>query len=219
MSSNKNVISKVKYTDTSADERESGFLNQFARYLSNVFSPPLSVLYGVLIVTPHLKVEARWLWSLLFLILFVLPPTLYVFILMQRGIVTDFHIKVRKQRLKPLLLILTNTLFGIVAYYRLGGPKYLIVLAICCLFLVSIMFLMTFYSKVSGHCAAAGGLLTVMLSMFNLNELLIIPFALMVPLVAWSRVRLERHSVAQTLSGFLLGVSTFGIILYLSDLL
>lgn len=219
MSSDKNIISKVSYSDTSGEDADSGFLNQTARYISNVFTPPLSVLYGILIVTPYLEVSYRWSWSILFLALFVIPPTLYVYILMQRGIVTDFHINVREQRLKPMLLILTNTLFGIVAYYRLGGPKYLVILAVCCLLLVGLMFLFTFFSKISGHCAAAGGLFTVLLSVSKFNETLIIPFALMVPLVAWSRVRLGRHSVPQTLIGVLLGLSTFGTILYFSDLI
>jgi membrane-associated phospholipid phosphatase len=219
MSSDKNIFSKVSYSDTTDENAELGFLNQAARYVSNIFSPPLTVLYGVMIVTPYLELQARWTWSLLFVALFVLPPTLYVYILMQRGIITDFHIKVREQRIKPMLLILANTVFGILAYYRLGGPKYLVVLAVCCLLLVSIMFFFTFFSKISGHCAAAGGLLTVLMSIMEFNESAVIPIALMVPLIAWSRVRLGRHSVAQTLTGFILGVSTFGSILYFSDLI
>lgn len=219
MSSDKNIFSKVSYSDTTDENAELGFLNQAARYVSNIFSPPLTVLYGVMIVTPYLELQARWTWSLLFVALFVLPPTLYVYILMQRGIITDFHIKVREQRIKPMLLILANTVFGILAYYRLGGPKYLVVLAVCCLLLVSIMFFFTFFSKISGHCAAAGGLLTVLMSIMEFNESAVVPIALMVPLIAWSRVRLGRHSVAQTLTGFILGVSTFGTILYFSDLI
>lgn len=219
MSSDKNIFSKVSYSDTTDENAELGFLNQLARYVSNIFSPPLTVLYGVMIVTPYLELQARWTWSLLFVALFVLPPTLYVYILMQRGIITDFHIKVREQRIKPMLLILANTVFGILAYYRLGGPKYLVVLAVCCLLLVSTMFFFTFFSKISGHCAAAGGLLTVLMSIMEFNESAVIPIALMVPLIAWSRVRLGRHSVAQTLTGFILGVSTFGSILYFSDLI
>jgi len=215
MASNKNIFSKVLY----GESEEEGFLNQTARYISNIFSPPLTVLYGILIVTPYIEISSRWLWSLLFLSLFVLPPTLYVYLLMKRGIVTDFHIKIREQRLKPMMLILANTIFGIIAYYRLGGPKYLIVLSVCCLVLVALMFLFTFFSKVSGHCAAAGGLVTVFLSLFEFNGSLVIPIALMIPLIAWSRVRLGRHSITQTLVGFMLGITTFGSIMYFSNLI
>lgn len=219
MSSDNKFFSKVTYSDTSCDDSSTGVVDHAARYVSNIFSPPLSVVYGILIVTPFLELSSRWLWSVLFLALFVIPPTLYVYILMQRGIVSDFHINIREQRLKPMFLILANTVFGIVAYYRLGGPKYLIVLAICCLILVSIMLFFTFFSKISGHCAAAGGLLTIVLSLFNFNESAIIPITLMVLLIAWSRVRLGRHSIPQTMVGFLLGVTTFGTVLYFSNLI
>lgn len=214
MSSDKRILTRTFYNETEAE----GFLNVSARYISNIFSPPLCVVYGVLLATPFLDIPLKWGWALFFISLFVLPPTLYVYILMKRGVITDFHINIRKQRFKPMLLMFTNTVFGIVAYSRLGGPNYLIILAICCLVLLGVILLLTLFSKISGHSAAAGGLLTVSLSVFSMS---IVPFilAIIIPFIAWSRVRLGRHSVAQTFTGFLLGVTTFGTILYFSNLL
>jgi membrane-associated phospholipid phosphatase len=40
-----------------------------------------------------------------------------------------------------------------------------------------------------------------------------------VPVIAWSRIRLGRHTISQTLAGSFLGAATVIIILYLTNVI
>lgn len=212
MSTNKDLSSKVTYDH----EITATIWDQIATFVSNAFSPPLVVVYGTLISAPFLKVSSPWLWSIIFLFLFVVPPTAYVYFLLKNGKVTDFHINTRKERLKPLIIILINTLLGLMAFYFIGGSKYLVFLAICCLVTMALMLAFTLFWKISGHCAAAGGLCVIALSLLNQAA---IPFTVLIPIIAWSRVRLGHHTITQTLAGFLIGILTFSSVLYLANAL
>ena len=214
MSINKDYTTKISYTDTK--QTVSTFWDQIAQFFSNLFSPPLTVVYGIIISAPFLDTTSPWLWAAAFIFLFLIPPILYVIYLCKIGLVSDFHLSIRTQRLRPLLLIIMNTIFWLIVFYVMDSPKYLIVLAGSCLILVVLMFLITLFWKMSGHGAAAGGICVVSLSL--LGELAI-PFTVLIPIIAWSRVRLERHSISQTLVGFLLGVMVFGTTLFITDLI
>ena len=212
MSINKDLSSKVGYSN----EITQTFWDQLAAYISTIFSPPLVVIYGVIISAPFLNVSSPWLWSILFIFLFVIPPTLFVYNLFRRGLVHDFHLNIRKERLKPLFVILFNTLLGISVFYLLSGPKLLIILSICCLLSVIVMFFVTLFWKISGHSVAAGGLCVLMLALLNESA---IPFTILIPIIAWSRFKLSRHTVSQTIAGVILGIITFGVPLFITGLI
>jgi len=153
----------------------------------------------------------------LFLLCFLSsPPTLYVYSLLKKGLIKDFHMNIRNERIKPLLVILFNTLLGVGIFYVLGSPKYFIVLALCCLISILLMFFVTLSWKISGHGVAAGGLCVILIS--SMSEAAI-PFTIIVPIIAWSRVILSRHTTMQTIAGVILGFFTFGIPLYLTGLI
>jgi len=212
MSINKNLSSKVEYSN----EITQTFWDQVASYISTIFSPPLVVVYGVIISAPFLNVSSPWLWSFLFILVFVLPPTLFVYNLLRKGLIEDFHMNIRKERLKPLFVILFNTLLGISVFYLLSGPKFLIILSICCLFSIILMFFVTLFWKISGHSVAAGGLCVLMLSLLSESA---IPFTILIPIIAWSRFKLSRHTVSQIVAGVILGFITFGLPLFITGLI
>ena len=66
-----------------------------ANFVSTVFSPALTVLYGVVLCSSSVDRPSMFLWTFCFMLLFVLPPTAYILYLMKRGEVTDFHMSVR----------------------------------------------------------------------------------------------------------------------------
>ncbi len=212
MSNNKDFSSNANY---SYDITQT-FWGQVASYISNIFSPPLVLIYGILISTYYIDASSRWVWATLFIMLFVLPPTLYVVSLLKKGQIKDFHMNVRNERVKPLLVMLINTLVGIGIFYALGTPKFFIVFTLCCLISVLLMFFITLSWKISGHGLAAGGLCVILIT--TMHEAAI-PFTVIVPIIAWSRVKLCRHTVLQTIAGVILGFLTFGIPLYLTGLI
>jgi membrane-associated phospholipid phosphatase len=212
MTVNKDLSPNVNYSN----DITQTFWGQVASYISSIFSPPLVVIYGVLISAYYINASSRWVWATLFIMLFVLPPTLYVYSLLKKGLIEDFHMNIRNERIKPLLVILFNTLLGVGIFYVLGSPKYFIVLALCCLISILLMFFVTLSWKISGHGVAAGGLCVILIS--SMSEAAI-PFTIIVPIIAWSRVILSRHTTMQTIAGVILGFFTFGIPLYLTGLI
>lgn len=212
MSNNKNISSNLDYSN----DITQTFWGQVASYISNFSSPPLVVIYGILISANHIDTTSGWLWAILFIMLFVLPPTLYVFSLLKKGQIKDFHMNIRNERVKPLLVMLINTLMGVGIFYALGTPKFFIVFTLCCLISVLLMFFVTLSWKLSGHGLAAGGLCVIMIT--TMQEAAI-PFTVIVPIIAWSRVKLKRHTGLQIFAGVILGFLTFGIPLYLTGLI
>ncbi len=212
MSVNKDLSSNINYSN----DITQTFWGQVASYISSIFSPPLVVIYTILISAYYINAPSKWIWAALFIMLFVLPPTLYVYSLLKKGLIKDFHMNIRNERIKPLLVILFNTLLGVGIFYVLGSPKFFIVFALCCLITILLMYFVTLSWKISGHGVAAGGLCVILIS--SMNEAAI-PFTIIVPIIAWSRVILSRHTIMQTISGVILGFLTFGIPLYLTGLI
>jgi len=63
--------------------------------------------------------------------------------------------------------------------------------------------LITMYWKISGHGAAIASLTVFICGLYGS---LAAPVLLAIPLVAWARVRLHRHTLAQTVAGSLVGI-------------
>lgn len=209
MSINKNV--KVDY----AVEIPQTFWDHIARYISIIFLPPLTLLYALVIVAPFLDVSSKWSWSGLFVLLFMALPILFVYTLMKKGVIKDLYIKNRKERLKPALVVMLNTLFGISILHILEGPKLHIIISFCGLLAGMLILLVTLYWKISIHSSAVSGLFFPTVS--HLSELAV-PCALLIALVAWSRIQLNHHTMLQTFAGIFVGVLSFGVPFYLMGL-
>lgn len=201
-----NITSKGSFNH---DSFESDWLRIIAYYVSAVFSPPLTGLYGIMLCSYAVDYPSIFFWAVLFFSLFLLLPTMYVFYLVKKGMITDFHMRNREQRIKPLSIIFVHLSLSVLLYNYMGGPSIFMVLALCGVIMVGLVVFISLYWKVSGHCAAAGGLFIIA---FNYYDKLAFFLALFVALIAWSRVRLGRHSLSQTLVGIVLGVVvTFGL--------
>jgi membrane-associated phospholipid phosphatase len=81
----------------------------------------------------------------------------------------------------------------------------LIIIAAALWFQTVAMFTITLWWKISLHAAAAAGAATMAWALLGTG----LPFLLTVPLIAWSRIRLRRHTLAQTVLGALLGFVVF----------
>lgn len=212
MSINRNLTSKANY----ADGLSHTFWGYIAYYISAIFSPPLVVIYAVALSAPFLNVSSPLLWSVLFILLFIAPPALFVYRLLKKGVIKDFHMSNRKERIKPLVVITLNTLLGIYIFHIIGAPDIYILMSISSFLSILIIFIITLFWKISVHSVAVSGLYIVTMS--QMSDLAV-PIAILIPIVAWSRVQLSHHTVLQTVAGVFLGILTFGVPFYFSGLL
>ena len=203
MINNDNIVHKITFPSPA----EGGRVAVAANLISTVFSPALVVFYAMILCSYSIDHSSKFLWTSFFVLLFVLAPTAYILYLIGRGKVTDFHISVREERIKPLCIIFIYSVFSLLLYSFVGGPDALVTFGYLCLALTGLWILVSLYWKISGHCAAIGSLVA-MVFVYQHESLVFVlpPLAL---LVAWSRVKLGCHSFAQTLAGFVMGAAVF----------
>jgi membrane-associated phospholipid phosphatase len=130
---------------------------------------------------------------------------IYLVWLMRRGRVTDLDIQLRQERARPMLFMLVSGGVGVLVL-ALGMAPYELLMLSAGLWLQSlVIFAITLRWKISVHSATATG--AGVMIWFLTGALL--PLVLGVPIIAWSRVRLRRHTVSQTIAGALVSLTVF----------
>jgi membrane-associated phospholipid phosphatase len=115
---------------------------------------------------------------------------------------SDRHLRVRQQRRTPFLVAIASVLVGLALLVALDAPRQLVALVVAMLTGLAATMLLTLWWKVSVHTAAASGTVAILVVTFGPPLLLALPA---IALVAWSRIRLDDHTPAQTLVGAALG--------------
>jgi len=115
--------------------------------------------------------------------------------------------------MRPLLVTLTITVIAWLILLICNAPHLLIVIAGAGWVQTAIMLGLTLRWKISGHCAGAAGFAMLVCILFGKAA---IPLLICVPIIAWSRVRLGRHSLHESLAGALLGGVIFATAFYVA---
>ncbi|HUD20597.1 MAG TPA: hypothetical protein VMQ44_00840 [Candidatus Saccharimonadales bacterium] len=181
--------------------------SKVAKIISGVFSPYVVIpIFGVLAIAALSWHDHFILWSLLFLILTVATPVVYVLVSYKRGKISDIHVAVKEQREKPFIVSTLGAAVLFITYYYFVPQLAHLAEA---LVLSGVVFaLVTKYWKVSVHAAAfTGGVMIVSFVWGNPNWLWPL---LLLPVIIWARVVRERHNVAQSIAAaVLVGLCVF----------
>jgi membrane-associated phospholipid phosphatase len=183
-----------------------GFDERLAHVVSNVGSPPVTTAVASVLIAAAVATQRAWLWSGVYLSLVVVALLADLAALVLRGKVSDLDVQLREQRKEPFVVLLAGTVAAGLVLYLGSAPPLLVTTAWAHATEVALILGITSRWKISVHCAAAAGLAVLACSMGHAAALAAVPA---VPLVAWSRVRLGRHTVAQTLAGIGLGSVVF----------
>lgn len=176
--------------------------DRVAGALANLLSPPVATIAILVLVTMQTGAAVAWRWAVLFAVVGVLPPSLYVAWLVRRGRVTDIHLPLREERMRPYVAALGSSGAALVVSSFLGAPPLLLVTASAAWLMTALLFAITLRWKISTHCAAAAALAAITVGVRGAPA---VPVFAIVPVVAWSRLRLRRHDRAQVLAGVLVG--------------
>lgn len=183
--------------------RRNRHLERLARLITDVLCPPVLAVFAFLLAARSDGSRDAYLWALLSLLLPVGIPCLYVFWLVAQGKVTDFHLNVREQRYRPLAVALFSSGAAILLLWLGHAPRLLLLLMLTALIQALIFTLITLRWKISGHTAGMANLAILGGSLVGWMPL----WVLGVPMVAWARVYLRRHTIWQTVAGSLLGAA------------
>lgn len=192
----------------------------WARALSDILGPP--VVWGTLAFPMAWRatgsLEAALPWALIYLALVCLLPAGYIGFEVWRGRISDLHINLREQRLKPYAVSLTGAGLAFLAMLILNAPQ---LMALFTLFTFVQMFLMLVFTtrwKISMHSMSITSAVCTLGVLYGLQVLLLLSPLILI--VAVARVRLRRHSVKQVIAGIAVGsIATFAMGLLIQPLL
>lgn len=183
---------------------QGGWDEHLARWISLVGSPPLMTVAGVVLAALTLATLSVWPWIVIYSLLVIFLPLLYLVWLFRGGRVADLDLRIREQRTRPLLITLAGAILAWILLYFGSAPNLLVTLA-CASGLQTALFLgITLRWKISAHCTSAAGLTTLA---WALASSMAIPLVISLLLIAWSRIRLGHHTLTQTIAGAALGSS------------
>jgi membrane-associated phospholipid phosphatase len=175
-----------------------------ARWISHVVSPHI---VGV-VITSAMALEYNpdplkallWLFGLMPLL--VLPPLGYLLWLVRRGKLADIYMPERETRLRPLTLMMVWLLICWALIRHWQAPTIVEMFVLAATVMIGVLSLVTLFWKISFHGATITAAATATILVAGSSAW---PVMLLVPLVGWARVRLERHTPRQVIFGSLVG--------------
>lgn len=134
-------------------------------------------------------------------------PTLILRFGERRRYWDDRHVRRRQDRIVAAPGVMASVVTGTALLYGLEATAVVTALVTAMLAVLLALLVLTFFWKVSVHCAVAAGAVAVLTSVFGLRMLALTP---LVALIGWSRVRLRCHTVGQVTAGALVGAAVGG---------
>ncbi len=183
-------------------DRQETWEDEVAGVVSIIFAPPFVAAYMITFVVVVSGVSEAWRWAGLYLAQSVLAPLGYLLWLRQNGLVSDLDVKERAERFRPLAFTVVAMVLACVVFWAGGAPPLLRGLAVVAVLLLGVVLVVTTRWKISMHGAAIGAFTALLLIVIGWGA---VPILLIVPVVAWARVHLRRHTPAQAIAGIALG--------------
>jgi len=172
---------------------------EIAKIISTVLSPlvVLSVLPFLLLYKSSSNIQISIFWEAISLI-FLGTFSLFVIAAVKLKYFSNLDVSNRRQRPALFSAGLFVTAMYIIAVYFLNGPKILMIATFGIILGLWIAEIINNKIKVSIHVAAITGFASFLVLAHGFQY----TFAyLLVPLVAWARIKTRNHSLSQTIAG------------------
>jgi membrane-associated phospholipid phosphatase len=175
------------------------------RLVSDILSPPVvwALLAFPLAFRSADNAQQALTWALTYITLVCVLPIVYIALMVKRGSITDIHMPVRNQRIRPFLVSILCTMFAWGILRLMGAPAVMPLLALFSMVQLAIMLIITFTWQISIHAISISGATIALGAVFGMLPALII--APLVVLVGAARVNLNRHTPAQVIVGSVVG--------------
>lgn len=175
-----------------------------ARALTEVFAPAVLVIALLFAVALHASPALGQ--GLLYgaITAFFAGGLPYAILLLgiRRGHLGDRHIRERSERPVMMAIGLVSVTVGLLLTWWLGAPRALFALVAAMVAGVAVSLAITVFWKISIHTATAAGTIAVLILEFGPALWLGV---LLVAALAWARVALRDHTIAQVTAGSVVG--------------
>lgn len=192
---------------TQAHPRPSSVAQRLARIVTEALTPAVLVA--------GISVAVAWHggsigWGIVTAVFASGIPVGYIVRGIRAGRFTDHHVRVREHRPTVIIAAGVSVLAGLALMLLLDAPRDLVALTVAMLTgLVLTFAATTWWGKVSFHTAVAAGTATTLVLVFGPWLHLAWPI---VGAVAWSRVTLKEHTIAQAVVGTVLGTLAAAVV-------
>lgn len=179
-------------------------INTSAKFISILFHPAVISIATpfILIFLVEHKVSYSFLWFF-YPLIFVGIVVLFTLYGMKIKMFSDFDVTKRKER-KPLyFFVIILSLVYLILLLLFHGPKSLMFLGVGVLVGALIFELVNRRFKASVHVAAVSAFFCVLALLYGGFFFL---FLLLIPLIAWSRIHLKRHTYSEAIIGGTVGI-------------
>jgi membrane-associated phospholipid phosphatase len=180
-------------------------MNRFAKIISAVFEPfTVSFVALVLVLSSlDLNLSTKLVWFFTALILGGLPPVLVLIYEKKIGKIHDWFMTNRLERRDvQLAWFFGSALFLITAQF-LAAPRLLLALSVTMLLISLLITLATFFWKVSVHMVGVTLFVLLMLLIYSPSFLWLV---VLIPVVAWARIKLKAHTITQVTVGTIITI-------------
>lgn len=182
-------------------------INKFAKIISYIFDGSYISIPAYFFINLFMLQTGQeiFLWTVLCVVFGSLIPFVFILILYKKKKINDLHVPKREERIRPTLVTLVSYILGFFVFYILKAPIYLRAIFFGSFLTVIILVLITYFWKISFHTSWITYFCITYYIVFGKWAVL---FAVCIPLVAWARVKIKRHSVAQVIAGSAVTVIT-----------
>lgn len=178
-------------------------VNRFANLISSIAQPALVSIPTFIILNYYFTMENNFLFITLICIVFAAIIPIITTLFFIKKMKTDLDITDRTKRTIPLIFAVLSYLAGFFVLWILNAPAITTVLMLIYSTNTLIIIIINLSWKISIHAMGIAGPTAAMIYAFGISGAI---FAVMIPLVMWSRVNLNKHSVTQVMAGALLGL-------------
>lgn len=184
----------------------------FAKAVSFLLSPVFTILPIPFILVAKFSHDYSYAlkWTM-FSYAFVLVVMLFIFVGVILGVFTNFDVSKREQR--PLLFSFSAFVMFcyLLSLIVLNGPRILFFVIFVIAFTLLVFMIVNKWIKASVHMTTLTGTLLLIGTTYRGYFFLLL---FLIPLLAWSRVKTKKHSLAETVVGSILGI-VITLIMYL----
>jgi len=185
---------------------------KLADILSYVFSPTVFAFYviAIFLLFPPISYPENILISLILSIIFLCVFPVVAILYFKRKGTVDIWVSNQNQRLPFYIIAIIGYVIAAVIFY-IRNETVLFVLSVAYVGVTLAVTVGNFSTKVSSHSAGVAGPLTAVTLVYGI---LALPSFLLLPLVFWSRLKLNAHTFTQLTWGTIIGILVTFFVFY-----
>ncbi|MFZ3557119.1 hypothetical protein [Streptomyces sp. BH055] len=172
---------------------------------------PKNVIIAVSLLTGLAQTHrlAGLAWAVEAIVFAAAIPVAYIKYGIKKGQWADRHVGHRQRRLLLIPVIMASVGAGIGGMVWLDAPRQMLALVLAMLATLAVLLPITAFWKISVHTSVAAGALAMLAITYGPWLLVASP---LIAVIAWSRVELHAHTLAQTIAGAAVGATVAGIV-------